>query len=153
MVLVEELDKKSSGQCYKGADSNSSIIIIERKYLKTTIVWHEAIHAHMNNIPDRALKEWSDLGKRLPYLGNDWLNEPVQYPNMGVICAYGRKNEYEDIATWGEAIYSKLNGITSPLDQKFDSDNPIYKKILAWFRQWEFISQAQYDTLYSQLFP
>ncbi len=152
LAIVESIDGISSGQCYGNTDSNSSVIIIERRYLGTSVIWHEVMHAHINNLPERVLTEWSELGNRPPYLDDGWraeLSNP--YPNQGLVSAYGRKNIHEDIASWGEAIYAKLNNFRSPLDRPLDESNPIYGKILAWFFKWQFISRAQYDELRSKL--
>ncbi len=148
LIVVEVIDGISSGQCYGNSDANSSVIMIERKYLDTSVIWHEIMHAHINNLPEKVLSEWSALGSRPAYLGDKWKDELAKpHPHKGFVSAYGRKNIHEDIATWGEAIYAKLNNFTSPLDNGLDKSDPIYHKIFTWFLKWQFIGQEQYDEL------
>lgn len=150
IIVVDSILPQIGGCCLPDNRINS-IVIFTRGFMPKTILFHEFTHAHCRTLALPAWEEWR-LIKRGVYLKDDWQKDSAGfYPREGFARHYGRKNEDEDIGTWGEEIFDYLHGEPNTLTNKFNKTDPAYRQIFDWFLRWGFISGKQHAKLVKEI--
>lgn len=128
----------AAAHCHSGR-----IICTRDRHIANSIIYHETAHARANQLLESARKAWSKQFAAA--------TKPFDYatllPNRGLVTIYGSTNAGEDLAEWVECVVSIAeDGHRSPFTA-IDKTDPVWMWKLNFLREWEFITQRQYDKI------
>lgn len=139
---------------FNGPTCGPTICFQENNINVPSTAWHEAAHAYQNYLDyDCELynEDFSDAWERVA--GDVYSREGYkkdresEYPRIGILESYGRRNCHEDQATWVEHVYLFLtkhaSAITALRGEEFNSD-PRYAQKLHLLHKYGFLDDWDY---------